>query len=271
MLLLRVYYHVIIDYVCFMKQAVGKNRRTRAVRADIRERLLDAALVEFGAKGFDGASTRAIAGRIAAHQPQIHYHFASKEALWTAAVDDLFAQLTETMRDLIVRARATSADDVSDIAAIFAEMIRRVVRFAARHPELNQIMVHEATAQSDRLRWMTEHHVKPLYHLVRRLWRRLRRAGIAAPIDDRLFHYVMVGAASLVYVNAPEARLLTGIEPSAQPWVETHAEGLVATLLPNAPETRRRPIPMRSGPFVDSRKGSNAKAVTQQRARNRRA
>jgi TetR/AcrR family transcriptional regulator len=217
-----------------------KTRRTRKVSTDIRERLLDAALAEFGAKGFDGASTRAIAGRVGAHQPQINYHFATKEALWTAAVDHLFAELTRRMRGLEALGTRGRSDDVAEIAAAFAEMIRRFVRFAARHPELNQIMVHEATAESDRLTWMTERHVKPLYDTVRPLWRRLRDAGVAAPIDVRLFHYVLVGAASLVFVNAPEARLLTGIEPTAHRWVESHADGLVAMLLPNAPRARRR-------------------------------
>ncbi len=224
-----------------MKQATRRIRRTRKATAGIRERLLDAALVEFGAKGFAGASTRAIARRIGAHQPQINYHFETKEALWTAAVDHLFAELARTMRGLATRVPGGS-DDVAEIAAGFAEMIRRFVRFVARHPELNQIMVHEATAESSRLAWMTERHVKPLYDTVRPLWRRLRDAGIAAPIDVRLFHYVLVGAASLVYVNAPEARVLTGIEPTAHRWVETHAEGLVAMLLPNAPgESTARP------------------------------
>jgi AcrR family transcriptional regulator len=227
------------------RQGIRITRRPRLVREDIRERLLDAALVEFGAKGFDGASTRAIARRIRAHQPQINYHFASKEALWTAAVDHLFTELGRTMRGLGLGARRGAFRDVAEITAIFAEAIRRFVHFAARHPELNQIIVHEATADSGRLRRMTERHVKPLYDAVRPLWRRLRKAGVAAPIDDRLFHYVLVGAASLVYVNAAEARLLTGIEPTAPRWVETHAEGLVATLLPNAPPQRRRSAPER--------------------------
>jgi AcrR family transcriptional regulator len=217
-----------------MKQEARKARRARSVREDIRERLLEAALLEFGAKGFDGASTRAIARRVGAHQPQINYHFESKDALWTAAVDHLFVQLASAMQGVGSTRVLRGSGDVADIAVAFAEMIRRFVRFAAAHPELNQIMVHEATAESDRLTWLTERHVKPLYDTVRALWRRLRKAGIAAPIDDRLLHYVMVGAASLVYVNAPEARLLTGIEPTADQWVETHAEGLVAMLLPNA-------------------------------------
>jgi AcrR family transcriptional regulator len=191
--------------------------------------------VEFGV-GFDGASTRAIA-RIR-HQPQISWHFASKDALklrqWTISAGAYDARPRS-------RARA-STGDVSEIAALVAEMIRRFVHFAARHPELNRIMVHEATSESGRLTWMTERHVKPLYDLVRPLWRRLRKAAIAAPIDDKLFHYVLVGAASLVYVNAPEARLLTGIEPTARAWVEAHAEGLVATLLPNAPKKARKEL-----------------------------
>lgn len=222
-----------------MKQGGRTKKRTRTVREDIRERLLDAALEEFGAKGFDGASTRAIARRIGAHQPQIHYHFASKEALWNAAVDHLFAELTGAMRGLPVARLLHPAADVAEIAATFAEIIRRFVRFAACHPELNQIMVHEATAESSRLTWMTERHVQPLYDSMRVLWRRLRAAGKAAQIDERLFHYVMVGAASLVYVNAPEARRLTGIEPTARKWVGVHADGLVAMLLPGAPKPLR--------------------------------
>jgi len=43
---------------------------------------------------------------------------------------------------------------------------------------------------------------------------------------------VIVGAASLPFVNAPEARLLTGVEPTDAAWVDAHANGLVATLLP---------------------------------------
>ncbi|HTO55383.1 MAG TPA: TetR/AcrR family transcriptional regulator [Myxococcota bacterium] len=230
-----------------MRQASKRRPRVRRSRDDNRERLLHAALVEFGVKGFDGASTRVIAERADAHQPQIHYHFDSKEALWKAAVDHLFAELGRAMTGLDVGAGRSSAPD--SLADGFAEMIRRFVRFAAAHPELNQIMVHEATANSARLRWLTERHVRPLYDAVRMLWRRLCEAGIAAPIDDAVFHYVLVGAASLPYVNAPEARLLTGAEPTDAAWVEKHADGLVATFLPNrsrrlprqvTPRTRRK-------------------------------
>ena len=56
--------------------------------------------------------------------------------------------------------------------------------------------------------------------------------GIAAPIDARSVHYVVVGATWLPFTNAPEARLLMGVEPTDPNWVDTHADGIVATLLP---------------------------------------
>ena len=204
--------------------------RTRRARADIREALLESALVEFGAKGFDGASTRAIALRVGAHQPQINYHFESKEALWVSSVDYLFGLLGEALDGVLPVDLADVG--LSDLAAAFADGIRRFVRFAAEHPELNQIMVHEGTAESDRLKWMTETHVKPFFDGIRPAWQVLRKAGVAAPIDTEILYYVLVGAASLPYVNAPEVRLLTGRDPSSPTWIRAHADGLVAILLP---------------------------------------
>ena len=204
--------------------------RLRRARTDIRQALLESALVEFGAKGFDGASTRTIALRVQAHQPQINYHFESKAALWMAAVDHLFGLLREAF-DGVIPAKLTGVE-VSALAAAFADGIRRFVAFAAEHPELNQIMVHEGTAASDRLTWMTETHVKPFFYGIRPAWQLLRKAGIAAPIDSEILYYVLIGAASLPYVNAPEVRLLTGRDPSSPKWIGAHADGLVAILLP---------------------------------------
>ncbi len=204
-------------------------QRTRRTRDDLRLLLIESALEEFATKGFDGGSTRAIARRVDAHQPQINYHFDSKDALWSAAVDHLFGMLYDAMG---VMPTLEAAGDIDTLAEAFAEGIRRFVRFAAEHPELNRILVHEATADTERLRWLVDRHVRPLYDAIRELWQHLRDAGVAAPIAVESVHYVIVGAASLPFVNAPEARLLSGREPTDPAWVETHAEGIVATLLP---------------------------------------
>jgi AcrR family transcriptional regulator len=212
--------------------APGKVRIRRA-RTDIREALLESALVEFGAKGFDGASTRSIAQRVEAHQPQINYHFESKEDLWTTSVDYLFGLLGEALDGALPADLAEVG--LSDLTAAFAGGIRRFVRFAAEHPELNQMMVHEATAASDRLTWITETHIKPFFDAIGLAWRMLRDAGLAAPIDSDLLYYMLVGAASQPYVTASEVRLLTGRDPRDPEWISAHADALVGILLPGLP------------------------------------
>jgi TetR/AcrR family transcriptional regulator len=204
-------------------------RRTRRTRDDLRQRLLEAALVEFAAKGFEGASTRSIAARVDAHQPQINYHFASKEALWEAAVEHLFGSLAEAVGDPLL---LHDVDDPHEIGLAVAEVLRRFVRFAAAHPELNRIMVQEATEDSARLHRTVERHVRPWYEATTSAWERLREAGIAAPIEASGVYWVIVGAASMPFVNSPEVRILTGAEPTDPAWVEAHAAGVVATLLP---------------------------------------
>ncbi len=220
---------------------MSEQRRERRTRDDLRQQLLDSALVEFAEKGYDGASTRSIALRVDAHQPQINYHFESKEALWIAAVDHLFDLLTTSLGDLIVLFDDT--DDPMAVGRAFGETLRRFVHFAAAHPELNRIMVHEATADSERLRWMVERHVRPIYDAIRSRWEQLLEAGIAAPIDPATVHYVIVGAASLPYVNAPEAVLLSGMDPTEPAHVDRHADALVLTLLPGLAGRPASPTP----------------------------
>jgi TetR/AcrR family transcriptional regulator len=203
--------------------------RARRIRDNLRQELIDAALVEFAAKGFDGASTRAIAERVDAHQPQINYHFESKEALWDAAVDHLFALLAEAVGPV---PPIESLDDPDELGPVVAEILRKFVRFAAQHPELNRIVVQEATDDTARLRRMVERHVRPWYNAITAAWAQLRAAGISAPIDPASVHWVITGAASIPFVNAPEVRILAGTDPTAPAWVEAHADAVVAMLLP---------------------------------------
>ena len=133
--------------------------------------LLDAALHEFAAAGFDAASTRAIAARAGVRQGQLTYHFASKDALWRAAVDHLFGRF-----DVEFSAALDPGLD-TDPGSAFARAIRALVRSVARLPELNRIMVHEATADSERLAWIVETHVRARFELLGQLWHEVRQAA----------------------------------------------------------------------------------------------
>lgn len=199
-----------------------RQKRTRRDRADIRDLLLEAAINEFASKGFEGASTRAIASAANAHQPQILYHFDSKEELWRCSVDELFAQL----------AAATKTDADLPAQSYFPLLFRRYVEFTAATPQLTQLMTHEAGTASERLAWLTERHVQWWYDGTAHAWAELRKAGIAAPIDADLIHYVLIGAASLIFQNSAEAEILLGSSPRSPDVVERLIVGLTATFLP---------------------------------------
>ncbi|MEM9513300.1 MAG: TetR/AcrR family transcriptional regulator [Actinomycetota bacterium] len=203
--------------------------RRQARSATTRASLVEAALHEFAAQGFEAASTRAIARAAGTQQPQINYHFDSKEALWKAALDHLFQRLDESIeRHAAELPEPTSARDR------VATIIRSFVRAAAELPELNRIMVHESTVPSDRLRWIVERHTRPRFEFVIGEWRTARANGDVPSIDEGVLYYSLVGAASLAYVNAPEAQLL-GYDTLAPSFIDAHADALVSMFLPEPP------------------------------------
>lgn len=198
-----------------------------------RERLLDAALTEFSACGFEGASTRDIATRAGCHQPQINYHFDSKEALWEATMSRLFAEIAIEFE---------SVDDIADPVEKFKTAIHRFVRYAARRPELNRIMVAEAMAQTPRLKWIVDTFTRSAYHRLLGIWRDVRATGQGADIDERLVYHLFVGAASLLWANAPEMQLIDPSVSADDPKiVEAHVDALVLLFLPTSSTKRKTP------------------------------
>ena len=91
-------------------------------------------------------------------------------------------------------------------------------------------MVQEATIDSERLQWIVERHTRPRFELVTERWRQLRSEGAVADIDETVLYYSLVGAASLAYVNAPEARLL-GHDTQTDAFIDAHADALVTMFI----------------------------------------
>jgi AcrR family transcriptional regulator len=195
-----------------------------------RQALIDAALHEFAAYGFEAASTRMIAARAGVRQGQLTYHFESKDVLWRATVDDLFRRF-----DVEFGAALEPGVD-ADPVSLFARGIRALVRSVSRLPELNRIMVHEATADSERLTWIVDTHVRARFEQLGDLWRELRaRRATSLDADPVIIYYTLLGAASLLYVNASEARRLLGRDTVddvvTDALIDDHADTLVAMLL----------------------------------------
>src|SRR2546421_1738453 len=68
---------------------------SRMKAAERREMVLAAAQIEFGANGLQGASTEAIARRVGVSQPYLFRLFPSKKAIFLAAVEQCYEQLSD--------------------------------------------------------------------------------------------------------------------------------------------------------------------------------
>jgi len=211
--------------------AEATSRKTRPSADSTRERILAAALECFSLQGFDGAATREIASRAEVTQPLLTYHFRSKEELWRAAVDGVFAALTTAMVTRLDGLRGV--DEVTTAKLLVHEFIS----FSAAHPELHRIITQECKVEGPRLDWLVETHVRPLYDATTELLQRLVDAGQLAPIPVAHLYYILTGAGATMFVLAPECRRLSGVEPFDPSVIEQHADAVVALLF-TVPDTQ---------------------------------
>ena len=203
----------------------------RSDDASTRERMLDAALSAFSELGYDGASTREIAARAGVNQGLIPYYFGSKEALWREAVNRAFAEIREGVGVVL------DAGDEAVGRDRIAELIRRLVRFAASHPEFHRLMTNEGKCDGPRMHWIVDNHVRPIYDAIAALSERSSAESPLGRIDPLVMHYLLVGAATHLFHQAPECIRLTGRDPADPDIIEAHAEALIAMFV--GPETKR--------------------------------
>jgi AcrR family transcriptional regulator len=198
-----------------------------------RTRLLKAAIHAFAERGYDAIGTREIEAAAGVNRGLITYHFGSKEALWKAAMEELFE---DHAADLALE---PGDDEQVDPAERLADVIRAFVRYCAAHPEVNRIMVQEGKHDDWRLAWIVERYVEPYYAATKTVYERAVAAGVAPPMDHLHFHYILTGGAALMFAMAPECRLLSGRDPNDQALVEAHADTLISLLLPGASNETR--------------------------------
>jgi len=92
------------------------------------ERILDAALVSFGTRGYEATSLDAVAEALGIRKQSILYWFPSKEALLEAVIDRSAADLAGALE--------ASLSGAGDGWARVEAVVRSVFRVAARRPEL---------------------------------------------------------------------------------------------------------------------------------------
>jgi AcrR family transcriptional regulator len=178
---------------------MGQATKTAALSpraAATRQRILDAALVEFAAKGLAGARVDEIAARADANKRMLYAYFGSKEDLWLAVLERAYAAKRE-------EERALSVDSLSPPEAM-ARLAAFNLRYTARHPEfvalLNQENLHRAAylQRSEQVPAL----YSPLLDSLRQVLARGEASGdFRAGVDPMQFYITLVGLGHFYIAN----------------------------------------------------------------------
>ena len=190
------------------------------------QKLLDAATEAFSENGFKGTSTRDIADRAHVHHPLITYHFKNKGELWRAATYRIFREFNISL----VKAMA----DVPDVdpKARAETFIRTYVRYSFDHPALHKIILQESNYPSERLDWLVETHLKPLYELVVGQLTKLQDLGVAPTGSPALlYNMIRVSAGGLMALGL-EVKGTSNINFEEEAQRDELADMIIRTFLP---------------------------------------
>jgi len=166
--------------------------------ADLRERLLDAALTCYSRQGIAATPLRAIAVEAGVNPALLHYYFGDKGQLQQAVIDE---RLMPAIGNVGVA--LTLAGD--DPAGLIASFVRGIGDAVARHPWLPSLWVREVLCEGGALRDLLVDRIGP--QIPQRLAQRFaaaQRAGALNPeLDPRLLVVSLVGLTLFPAASAP--------------------------------------------------------------------
>jgi AcrR family transcriptional regulator len=172
--------------------------RPGADSADLRARLLDAAVTCFARKGIAATSLRAIATEAAVTPALLHYYFGDKAQLQEAVVEERLMPLFAELRGPLQQAGG-------DPGALVAGFVAGIGALVQRHPWLPSLWVREVLSEGGALRELLVGRVAPQIPLMlAERFAGAQRAGRLNPdLDPRLLVVSLVGLTLFPAAGAP--------------------------------------------------------------------
>lgn len=182
--------------------------------ANTRTRVVDAALVAFGTRGYDTTSLDALAAELGVRKQTILYYFPSKEAVLDAAIDRAAGELSQALEGAL----ASAGGGWDRVEAI----VRSVFQLAGRRSELLGLLREVSRLGPPAATRLTAA-LDPLIARATTFLQAEIEAGTMRAQEPRL---LLLAAYSTVIGVATEVEVLRalGFEPTARSLVRRRAE-----------------------------------------------
>jgi AcrR family transcriptional regulator len=204
-------------------------------RIDRRQAIVDAATELFAERGFSGVSVQEIADAAGTHKTTVLYHFATKDALHEAVLDEALGRVVEMTRDFL-------AGDLK--RGRVAYLLDQMQAFYAEHPALARLLQRELLEPGGSEAYFARF-VDPIYAPAVLSLEKAMAAGLIRPVDPAFFihdtHVTLIG-----YFCHRELleRLRPGVDPYSVESLIARREFLVdrifRQLTPERPPRPRR-------------------------------
>jgi AcrR family transcriptional regulator len=169
----------------------ARKRDANATRA----RILESAMEEFAARGLPDARIEDVALRAGANRRMIYYYFGSKEGLYLAALEAVYAELMEEERKIDVE----KLDPIEAITALVRLKIDHYTRYPRFIAFLNMENLYKARHLKNSKRLAD--FKAPLTEIIARVLERGQRLGLFRKGIDPVDLYISICALGYLYFS----------------------------------------------------------------------
>lgn len=188
-----------------------------------RAAILAAAEQEFARHGLEAARTEEIAHRSGVTKGMIYHYFGSKEKLYEAALEQVFAPLLMSLQQF--------ASPDADPAEALNGVIRRILELSAERPGVPAMLFFEAI--QNRGAYYDKIGFPSLYHLIATILESGCKRGLFRPLDAWHSAVNIVGTCCFYYCVAQRLQPLWpgNVKPLSPVMIRVHAEEVVQLVM----------------------------------------
>ena len=150
-------------------------------KPDRREAILEAATTLFAERGLAGASVQEIADAASTHKTTVLYHFATKDALYAAVLDQAIGDIANVMQDFLA-----GGFDSENLRERVAYMVDQIQAHFAEHRAHARLLARELLEQEPTSAYI-ERFVERIYLPAMSSIEGAVQEGLIHPVDPALF------------------------------------------------------------------------------------
>jgi AcrR family transcriptional regulator len=192
---------------------------------DTKKRILEASLVEFAAKGKDGARLASIAKAARVQSALIHHYFEDKEGLYrsvierslTSMADEVWALLA-TAEVSLAKARGRKRIPREELLTLIESFVEAMLRFFTTHGSVLALLRHEGT-EGTLVSELVKQTITPLFLAIVARIQELQQTGAAR--DDFEASHLCLSVMAMVSFPIQERPLVEALWPGG--WNEARA------------------------------------------------